>query len=147
MSIVIRHARVEDAVPCARILGDWFTATAWLPRLHTPAEDLAFLRQMIGRDRVTVAAHKDIAVGFMALDGSDLSHLYVDAAWRGQGIGGQLLQKAQASRDQLALWCFQANEGARAFYERHGFEVAETTDGADNEEGVPDMRYEWRAAP
>ncbi len=143
MSTIIRKARVEDAVPCARILGDWFTATEWLPRLHTPAEDLAFLRRLIGRNHVIVADQNGIAVGFLARDGRDLSHLYVTATLRGQGIGSALLDGAKASSDHLELWCFQANEAARRFYQRHGFVAAETTDGADNEEGVPDVRYLW----
>ena len=37
---------------------------------------------------------------------------------------------------------FQKNEGARRFYERHGFTAVEWTDG-DNEEGAPDVRYRW----
>jgi hypothetical protein len=43
----------------------------------------------------------------------------------------------------LRLWTFQANAGARRFYERHGFGATEFTAG-DNEEGAPDIRYEWR---
>ena len=41
------------------------------------------------------------------------------------------------------LWTFQSNHGARRFYERHGFVAVQHTDG-DNEEGAPDVRYEWR---
>lgn len=143
MTVTLRPARVEDAVPCARILGDWFTATEWLPRLHTPAEDLAFLRGLIGRNGVTVADRGGIATGFLARDGAQVTHLYVDAPLRGQGIGRALLHAAQTVQDPLWLWCFQANSGARAFYERHGFVATETTDGADNEEGVPDVRLDW----
>lgn len=33
--------------------------------------------------------------------------------------------------------------GARRFYERHGFVATGATTGA-NEEGAPDIRYEWR---
>jgi hypothetical protein len=42
----------------------------------------------------------------------------------------------------VRLWCFQANSGARRFYERHGFVAVEFTDGHDNEEGCPDVLYE-----
>ena len=36
------------------------------------------------------------------------------------------------------------NEGARRFYERHGLELAELTDGGANEEREPDARYDYR---
>ena len=41
------------------------------------------------------------------------------------------------------LWVFQANAGARRFYERHGLRVVRLTDGAANEEKTPDALYEW----
>ena len=48
-----------------------------------------------------------------------------------------------SSGDQVQLWTFQSNAGARRFYERHGFVAVQTTDG-DNEEQAPDIRYLWR---
>jgi hypothetical protein len=42
----------------------------------------------------------------------------------------------------LKLWTFEANLRARRFYERHGFVPTGATSG-DNEEGAPDLRYEW----
>jgi len=44
----------------------------------------------------------------------------------------------------LQLWVFQLNEGARRFYERHGFRLVKLTDGAGNMERTPDALYEWR---
>ena len=38
---------------------------------------------------------------------------------------------------------FQKNDGARRFYERHGFRLVELTDGGSNMEKEPDARYEW----
>lgn len=43
----------------------------------------------------------------------------------------------------LELWCFQANSRARRFYEARGFRAICFTDGAANEENVPDTRYCW----
>ena len=42
---------------------------------------------------------------------------------------------------------FQKNEGARRFYERHGFRLVRLTDGDGNMEKEPDALYEWRPAP
>ena len=43
----------------------------------------------------------------------------------------------------LELWCFQANERARRFYEARGFHAIRFTDGAENKERTPDVRYRW----
>lgn len=73
-----------------------------------------------------------------------IDQLYVDPECTGKGLGTRLVDVAKASRPGgLQLWTFQANHRARCFYERHGFTSAEATQG-DNEEGAPDVRYEWR---
>jgi hypothetical protein len=56
------------------------------------------------------------------------------------------MRKAQASRvAALELWCFQANTRARRFCEDRGFRAIRFTDGADNEERTPDVRYRWES--
>jgi putative acetyltransferase len=80
----------------------------------------------------------------LVLGGSWIEQLYVDPQHAGQGLGSQLVEHAQSRRSFLQLWTFQSNLGARRFYDRHGFLPKETTDG-DNEEGAPDIRFEWHA--
>lgn len=80
----------------------------------------------------------------LVLDEDWIDQLYVDPDWCGGGLGSRLLEVAKEARpDGLQLWTFAANRGARRFYERHGFTAVDATDG-DNEEGAPDVRYEWR---
>jgi len=65
--------------------------------------------------------------------------------WRGRGLGDRFVALAKQRRpDGLELWTFQVNGPARRFYERHGFVAVERTDGRDNEEQEPDIRYVWR---
>ena len=65
------------------------------------------------------------------------------ARWCG-GAGTQLIDAAKTTGvGVLELWCFQANERARRFYEARGFRAIRFTDGADNEERMPDIRYRW----
>jgi hypothetical protein len=45
----------------------------------------------------------------------------------------------------VKLFCFQANKGARRFYERHGFVAEAFGEGSANEEGLPDILYVRRA--
>jgi ribosomal protein S18 acetylase RimI-like enzyme len=47
----------------------------------------------------------------------------------------------------LALWTFQSNVRAQAFYARHGFVEVRRTDGAANEEKTPDVRMVWGLHP
>jgi GNAT superfamily N-acetyltransferase len=81
--------------------------------------------------------------GLLVLDGEWVDQLYVDPGRTGEGIGSALLEEAKRQRPRLELWTFQSNAGAQRFYERHGFEAVERTDGRDNEERSPDVRYAW----
>jgi GNAT superfamily N-acetyltransferase len=116
----------------------------YLPRLHTPDEDRGFLRGLLEATEVWVAEADDgRLVGFVSLQGSLLGHIYADP--RGGGVGSALLSKAKELRPGgFHLWVFQRNEGARRFYERHGLELTELTDGGANEEREPDARYDYR---
>jgi GNAT superfamily N-acetyltransferase len=70
----------------------------------------------------------------------------VDPAWVGRGIGAVLLAHALRSlAPPVRLYTFQANAGARRFYERHGFAAIEFSDGQANEERRPDVLYEFAA--
>jgi GNAT superfamily N-acetyltransferase len=83
--------------------------------------------------------------GLMVLKPPDeLDQLYVDAEFSRRGLGSRFLELAKHEfPGGLQLWTFQSNVGARRFYERHGFVPVQWTDG-DNEEGAPDVRYEWK---
>lgn len=85
-------------------------------------------------------------VAVLTLDGDDLDQLYVDPGVAGQGVGTTLVQLAKDLRPGgLALWTFQSNTKAQAFYQRHGFAEVRRTDGSANEEHVPDVRMVWGA--
>jgi ribosomal protein S18 acetylase RimI-like enzyme len=102
---------------------------------------------LIAAGVVTVAVDDERVVGFIALGAASIEHLYVDpGSWR-RGTGSLLLREAQALRPGgLDLWVFQRNRAAIAFYESHGFTIAQTTTGADNEEHEPDARMIWPGA-
>jgi len=115
---------------------------AFLPKLHTDAEDHAYFAGVVAREDVTVAETGGRVVAFLALAGEELDHLYVHPDQHRQGLGTALLLHAQQTRTRLELWVFQRNTGALAFYTAHGFAIVGATEG-DNEEHEPDFRMAW----
>jgi GNAT superfamily N-acetyltransferase len=110
----------------------------WLRDVLLPAGGL-LLASVDGEARAFVASARDER-------GSWIEQLYVAPGWTGQGLGSLLLARVLAGLPRpVRLYCFQANTGARAFYERHGFRAIAFGDGSGNEEGCPDVLYELAA--
>lgn len=139
---MIDLARPADAASMALVLGEWIAATAWMPKLHTPAEELWFCGHLIETCEVLVIRVPDLG-GFLARRGDDIPALYLNPSHRGQGHGKALLDRAKQGRDRLDLWTFQANTRARAFYRREGFAEVQCTAGKGNAEKLPDVRLIW----
>lgn len=143
------RVRRADADEGAEIAALWLRSrAASVPRVpppvHTEDEVRAWFEQVVIPAReVWVADDGDAIVGLLVLEHEWIDQLYVDPSHTGQGIGGELMAVAKRQRPSaLRLWTFAANIDARRFYERHGFvATGATTD--DNEEGAPDIRYEW----
>jgi ribosomal protein S18 acetylase RimI-like enzyme len=99
---------------------------------------------VLRRSRVWVAVRDGELVGYAALEGDTLEHLYLRPDARRQGLGTLLLDEVRAhTPDGLTLHVFQQNTEARAFYEHHGFTVLATTTGERNMENLPDMTLRW----
>ncbi|MBX3506996.1 MAG: GNAT family N-acetyltransferase [Parvibaculum sp.] len=143
----IRRARHDDWPELAAIFIAARAGMAYLPRLHTDEETRAFIKGVVASHETWVAEEEGRIIGFAAFgpeDGGWLHHLYVAPAAHNAGAGSLLLAKAKAElRQGFSLWTFQANLGARRFYERHGCRQVRRTDG-DNEENLPDILYEYR---
>jgi GNAT superfamily N-acetyltransferase len=145
----IAEARPEDALAIAEIhLAARRQAMPCLRVAHTDDETRNYFAGAVC-DRPHawwVVRHQGQVAAYMLIDGGDLDHLYVGPAYQGQGFGSALLAKAKTlSPRRLELWTFQRNARARAFYEARGFRAIRQTDGK-NEEGEPDVQYEWRRA-
>jgi putative acetyltransferase len=146
-AMLIRTARESDTAMIAAIHRESREATMpWLPRLHTPEEDLFFFESSVMKTCEVFVSQVDAHVtGFCAVRGDWIDHLYIRPGMLRQGFGTRLLDQAKLGRPALQLWTFQKNENARRFYEVRGFTPAEQTDGHANEEREPDVRYVWRA--
>jgi len=123
---------------------------ACAPLAHSDESVCDWVRERLVPDgRTTVAVVGGQVVGFLSVSTHDgagwVDQLYVLPAWVACGIGGRLLDLARtALPPPIRLYTFQGNQRARAFYERRGFTAIACGDGSANEEGCPDILYEWR---
>jgi GNAT superfamily N-acetyltransferase len=141
-----RRARPEEATAIADV---WLRSRyASIPAIPPPVhsdEDVReyFAHVVLPQGGTWVVEAGTGPVALLVVVNGWIEHLFVDPDWTGQGLGSRLVERAkQLCPDGLELWTFEANVGARRFYERHGFVVVGATDG-DNEEGAPDVRYRW----
>jgi ribosomal protein S18 acetylase RimI-like enzyme len=141
---MIRHATADDAPAISDLFVRARDEMTYLPRIP---EDV---RPLLGgwfleRAELWVFEEEGRILGFAGVSGSELTHLYTDPSAQKRGVGRALLDHVKSLRpESLELWVFQKNEGARRFYERHGFQLVRLTDGAANMEEEPDALYEWR---
>ncbi len=148
MTVTVRDALTEDARAVADVHVAARASMTYLPELHTPAETREWVATVLfGTCELAVAESPEGVVGYAAVRGGHLEHLYVAPGAQGLGIGSRLLGWAKdASPDGLELWVFERNVRATAFYEARGFSVVRRTDGSGNEERQPDLLMAWSPA-
>ncbi len=141
----VRPAESSDTDPIAEVFVTSFRGLTFLPTIHSDDEIRSWIRdEMVPAHEVWVTDVDDQVVGFAALHGDLLGHLYVHPDAQGRGIGSELLDVVKRERPRgFRFWVFQRNTRARRFYERHGCRLVELTDGSGNEEREPDALYEW----
>ncbi|MEU8061758.1 GNAT family N-acetyltransferase [Microbispora bryophytorum] len=143
---LIRRAGIGDAEGIAEVFLAARGGMTYLPRLHGDEETRAWIAGVVlPSSQVWVAELRGRIVGFAALRGQWLDHLYLAPAAQNGGVGSALLDHVKKARPRgLDLRVFQRNTGARRFYERHGFTLVAEDDGSGNEENLPDAHYRLR---
>ncbi|HEX2894487.1 MAG TPA: GNAT family N-acetyltransferase [Marmoricola sp.] len=142
----IRFAETEDAAAIASVHMMSRSTMPYLPPQKRNHEQVTeWVSDVVLKQCPTWVAVLDAEiVGYAALDGDMLEHLYLRPDVRRQGIGTFLLEEVRRhSPEGVSLRVFQENTDARAFYQRHGFAVLDTSDGARNMESLPDMTLRW----
>ena len=142
----LRRGEPADVEAIARIEHACYTRMTYLP--PPPAVDE--YRRFLGEDvfpnqEIWVAEDGGRVVAWASMSERLLEHIAVDPDVQNRGIGTALLAKVmELMPNGFSLWTFQKNQGARRFYERHGFRAVEFTDGRANMQREPDVRFEWR---
>ena len=146
MPTTIRRAIPADAGPVAEVFIAARATMTYLPKLHTDEDTRQHFAVVVAEKEAWVAERDGAVVGFAVVDGGWLEHLYVHPSRFNTGTGSRLFAQVTHQHPQgFQFWAFQKNTGARRFYERHGSALEKLTDGADNEEKMPDALYIWPA--
>lgn len=151
MQVTFRSALPSDSGRIARLLIDVRLLMPYAPSVHADDEIRAWVStSLVPSGGVVLALANDKCVGVMATarqpECSWITQMAVDPDHIGLGIGSALIAYAFRVLPQpIRLFTFQANAGARRFYERHGFRPIRLSDGQANEERCPDVLYEFVA--
>lgn len=137
--MLIRPGRQADSRKCAEIHMEARAAMSYLPDLHTPAQVVLWMQDVVFANESVIVAEIDGAVvGYASYSGKFLSNLYVMPGMQRQGVGSSLLDSVfRQMPTDVAVRVFEANIAAIRFYERHGFRTISRSSG-DNQEGLPD---------
>jgi class 3 adenylate cyclase len=102
------------------------------PRAFVPLAEEQEDAESFQRSRKFVACVGDQIVGFVGIDGTYLSWLYVDPSYHRQGIGRRLLRLGvQFIGPHAWTVALAGNTRARRLYESEGFQVVDTFDSAN----------------
>lgn len=154
MDPTLRPALPGDAAAVADVLiASRRAFMPYAPSAHSDADTREWVQHtLLATARVHVATVADRVVAVLATARDEdagcswIDQLYILPGHTGQKLGAQLLAHAHTELPlPIRLYTFQANAGARRFYERHGYRAIALTDGADNEEKCPDVLYELAA--
>jgi ribosomal protein S18 acetylase RimI-like enzyme len=141
-----RRATIGEAAAVAEVyLRSFHAGLPTISLAHTDDEVREWFRAVVVPTKESWVWDDDGAVvAMMVLGDGWIEHLYVDPEHQRAGIGSSLVALAKERQPSgLRLYAFQVNEVACRFYEKHGFVELERGDGSGNEEGEPDVLYEW----
>lgn len=152
MKLVLREALNSDASAVTEVLiASRQVFIPYAPMAHSALEVGTWVESsLIPSGGVTVACNSEAVVGVLATsqaNGSSwIDQLYLLPGFVGKGLGSLLLEHGLKSLARpVRLYTFQANAGARRFYEKHGFRAIAFSDGSANEEKCPDVLFELTA--
>ena len=118
----------------------------FLGEVDLDAQQAIIQEQHLGAADITLAEVQGAPCGFVALVGDLIGALFVLPEWHGRGVGSRLLERAKSAGLPLTLGVYEANDGARRFYERHGFELSHRREADDEGRPLPVLHLRWTPA-
>ena len=145
--VAIRRFEDGDEIAAVEV---WFrsgrAAYPFLPMWQTFTQVRAveiFRNEIRSRCDIWVAVRGGQLIGYIAMRGSYIDHLYVDPDAQRRSYGTLLLNFAKRiSPGGLQLHTHQQNLPARAFYEKHGFHAVQFGTSPPPE-SAPNIEYHW----
>jgi putative acetyltransferase len=124
--VIVRPARSEDVAALAEVAATSYRAAfaSLLEPEVLEGRNPAFFAQRFASSwqRMLVAERQCAIAGFLLMTDGHIDMLFMDPAASRQGGGARLLEEAEI-RGAKSLECFRDNDGARRFYERHGWRI------------------------
>ena len=120
MELTFRSASIGDYAEIRQLMID----TGWGKRVQDPER---FGRMMEGADRTVVALDGDRVVGFARALFDDASNGYISmvavaTAWRGEGIGRELVKRLMDVKAPSQItWVLRSARDSTGFWEKMGF--------------------------
>ena len=132
-----------------RVVAVWEASVRATHHFLTEA-DIQHLKPLVGDELSQLATLIGVrddegqVIGFIGVEGVEVAALFIHPAWRGRGIGRQLLTYAIETLGASQLDVNEQNDQAVGFYRRMGFEVAgrSEVDGMGLPFPLLHMRYE-----
>ncbi|WP_442862444.1 GNAT family N-acetyltransferase [Bacillus sp. USDA818B3_A] len=113
--------------------------------IHSFENHINFLNHILPEQfEIDLTLIDNKVVGMIDYNEKEICQLYIHIDYQGIGIGQTLLDKVkEQSSGRLTLYTFEVNKNAQKFYEKNGFRIIGR--GNENEENLPDIRYEWNS--
>ncbi|UTW56542.1 acetyltransferase [Kordiimonas sp. SCSIO 12610] len=86
----------------------------------------------------------DTPTAFIGMTDNSIDALFVHSDHHGEGIGSFIVKQMQSQFETLTLDVNEGNPGARAFYEKHGFEKTGRSETDDQGRPYPLIHMAWR---
>ena len=123
--MTIRPARTGDLPRVLQIWRDAVDAThRFLSPEHRAEIDILVRDQFLPNAEIWLAVDgRDIAQGWLVMDGDMIDALFVDPSVHGRGIGSRLVDHAATLAPRLRVEANEQADNAVAFYLARGFKI------------------------
>lgn len=104
--------------------------------------NIPMVQEQLLQAQVLVCEEDGEIRGFLGMMDNYIAGIFVDEAFRSEGVGKQLLDEAKQRHSALTLQVYRKNERAVRFYLREGFSIS--MEGTEEDTGETEYRMIWK---